>query len=1306
MPTSALVDPHEVIFPSSRPFDALESARLVEQYDRDQRVAEEAAAQAAPSMLSRMGDAFTLTNIVPNVASNIKEDLYTPTADPNWALPDAETIMKDLEDSGVPQVFAGKLTDAVSQEHYDAMKARLIRETDMLQELGPNASAYLIGAGLLDPVGILIGIATGGWGYMSKAGKIANGLRMGAAAAGVNAALSGAAAYGDPGQDTGEAMLTGAAVGAVLGGLGGAWGARSLDEIRTHDAVVARLQNEHANLTAELREGRPLSPATEMENATQGLRDRISRVESDLKALDALPDTQLGPKVERLVAERDDLVSRIRAISGAQKEADLATAFPEHKPLGNVVRQAAETRAVSGQAGPKGDNAMIEALRKAGLVKDAPAPKEAPKARPGDSTEVLSKRLADVEAELRNLAEIAKKHEVRVNSKRLEVNYLTQRLQEQEIAARNSRLPDPAKPEDFVVTNPDPVGGDSAGAARVGWADVEKAMDTPDEIENTPYAFGGPMRWLDAAGYLGSRKNPWFRFMGGLGEDGVGLKKGGQGAAHSAEEHAELLRVTTQVAWRREVDKAFEQFDKGGSMVGRDQRRASFMGQVADAYEAGVPVLDPNILKATNATRAFFQTYAKALKDSGVRYAKNIDIREDYLPHLQDLASIDRLHETYGSTQVNDMLYEGMRRSAHKSGYYDEYATELLDRALKQMDTHPTDLTGMARKAQADAHTNLDKLYRRIADGYLASIRDYGKWRDTITFHGLDFSDVGAFQRVMGDLGLAQDEIEKFISMFGITGEGKPARFKSRTNFDMNTEVMMRSKETGQLEPVKITQLFQRNLDSLTELYGRQVSGHVGLAKSLNILSRRDFDSLIERATAWHAENGKALGIPDREFERSRAFAEYLHKAVVGAPLEQNPGGWESTWARRGRDLNTLRLMGQVGFAQIAEFGRILGTVGVGAMWRQMPAFRQIASMAADGKLTNQMLREMEAMIGTGTHTLRGEVFTRLDPDEMGAALGQMDRALHKGKHWLGNISLMNQITTMQQRMAGAAMGQRLSDMALKGSLKDTHLRELRSYGMTDAMIPRVMDQLKQFTARGPKNDVHSLQLDKWTDPEAASVLRLALFRSARKIVQDNSYGGTHPFMHTLWGKVLFQFRSFMMNSLTKQFLNGLALHNAQSAAALLSSMFFGGLAYMAQTQLNWQHDDARRAELMTPTSIGLAAVNRSGYSGFIAPVVDTAVQVGSMGTVAGPFSNKRSTQGLGSGFLTGNPTLDLVTRLQKSTMGLANAAVNPSYRLSQQDFRNLISLAPYGNTVAAKPAFDLLMSESTLPRYSTRMSR
>jgi hypothetical protein len=1329
----------EPLLQEYKPFNAYESAKEAERDALDAEMAEYERKNAFTSQ-ERWGAAFDLTGIIPNIKENLKEDLYFPAADPSYRGLSNEDLIKDLESSGIPFQYAPTLKDSVSEAHYEAQKRRIKGDLERLEVVsGATAGGlgYTLGAGFMDPVGIGVGVATGGWGALSKAGKITNAIRQGSIAGGINAGLAGVASYGNPTRNTAEDMAFGFAFGALLGGGVGAWAAKSKAQITAEATTLARLTREADNIENAIRNGLPGAAPTEASRVLSELDQQLADLDFQIARYEGPAASKLHERIQEASTRRDNLIERLKAaeasqtaakmgpevdaawaareVSQVQQKADDLLMMSRNERLveegyspGDLEDEAAEL--LLGARSGSLEGPLQAALREAGLTRKVPV----------EDTVELQRGIAQAEQELKGLMEAAEKLRYQRHLAKAQRDYLRARKVEHErpyrVLARN-----PEDPGEFILT--EPMGDTSAGAAQVREFDVERAMDSPEDIENTPYASGGPLRWFDSAGFLGTRKNPFFRFLGKLGEDGVGLKKGGEAGTISAEEHATHLMLTTLVAWRRVVDEAFEAFDQGGSLLGKDLRRQQFMHSAADAYESMVPTADPNLKKAVDATRNYFQVYERALKESGVRYAQNLEERPNYLPHIQDINSIDKLIDEFGNIQVNDMLYGGIQRWARKNGIYDEYAKQLYDERIAKLKEQtgpegktkpnpdsknfkPEDILAKARK---DAEEALDKLYRRIADGYLGSIRDYGKFRDEVTFHGLTFNDRGAFISLMKKLGMADDEVEKFANIFGITSEGKPSRFKSRVNFEMDFKMDMKSKLDGSMKPVAITQLFHRDLDAITELYGRQVSGHYGLAK-VGIYGRGDFDELLRKATEWHRKEGPTQGVSDRDFERAKAHAEYLYKAVIGAPLEDNPAGLASTFFRRLRDVNVLRLMGQVGFAQVAEFGRILGTAGIGAMYKQMPAFRNLINLAGSGKLDNQFLRELEAMIATGTHSLRNKVFTKLDEfDDPGTVLTDVDRALHKGKYIIGNLSFMNYITTMQQRMASAAIAQKIADLALKGKhteLRAGALRELKSYGLSEEMIDRVFAQLNKHTKKGTKGEIHLLQIDKWDDMEAASSFKLSLFRAARRVVQENSYGGTIPIMHHMLGKVMMQFRNFMVNSWTKQTLNGLTLRNMEAFNSLMLTTFFGGLAYIAQKNLTLQHDPKALKEAMTPMSIGLAAINRSGYTGLVAPFVDTAVQTASMGTVEGPFAGKRSTQGLASGFINGNPTVDLLDKSMRALFGAGNAAVNPGYKLSRQDIRNWFSLLPYSNTLLAKPGFDLLMENSGLPKYSTSMSR
>ncbi|OYW99758.1 MAG: hypothetical protein B7Z15_20860, partial [Rhizobiales bacterium 32-66-8] len=398
----------------------------------------------------------------------------------------------------------------------------------------------------------------------------------------------------------------------------------------------------------------------------------------------------------------------------------------------------------------------------------------------------------------------------------------------------------------------------------------------------------------------------------------------------------------------------------------------------------------------------------------------------------------------------------------------------------------------------------------------------------------------------------------------------------------------------------------------------------------------------------------------DKELRKGLQTMDYLWDAVTGAPLEDDPMSAVARVGRRVRDYNFIRLMSQVGFAQLADTGRMLSMTGLKAALQQMPALGSVFKLAADGRLEHQLMRELEAISGIGTGRLRAQSAAS-EFAEDGAFLTGVDKVLHKAKQVTGDISGMSLITTTQQRMGMAAMAQHLSNVLFEGTKLDS--RAMRSLGLSVDDWKAIGKQLKKHGKHGAGGRLHALNIEKW-DVEMANKFGMAIHRAVRRGVQENSFGTSFPFMHSTAGKLLFQFRGFSVNAVTKQTLQGLAQRDAAAAFGLVTTTVFGGVSYAVQQSLN-EPDAEKRAKNLEPGSLALKAFARSGFSSLLPGAVDSGVTLASGGSVPGIF-NARTTQGLGSDFFNGIPAVDLANKSARALAAGPNAAFRDDYAYSQ----------------------------------------
>lgn len=158
--------------------------------------------------------------------------------------------------------------------------------------------------------------------------------------------------------------------------------------------------------------------------------------------------------------------------------------------------------------------------------------------------------------------------------------------------------------------------------------------------------------------------------------------------------------------------------------------------------------------------------------------------------------------------------------------------------------------------------------------------------------------------------------------------------------------------------------------------------------------------------------------------------------------------------------------------------------------------------------------------------------------------------------------------------------------------------------------------------------------------------------------------------MHTEIGKILTQFRTFMLVAHNKQFLYGISHFDAQTFNAWMLSTVFGGLAYVAQSSANYAHNPEELQKRLTPEHIVASAINKAGYSGLIPTLTDSTY-----GLAFGPVFGYGRTSALPSGGLAGVPLVNFGDKVMGTLKAGAQAAFNSDDVLTKREATNGMSM-------------------------------
>lgn len=831
------------------------------------------------------------------------------------------------------------------------------------------------------------------------------------------------------------------------------------------------------------------------------------------------------------------------------------------------------------------------------------------------------------------------------------------KTQEYLAAAESREGPDFSQPTAIAAPVPE---ARSAGAAEAAPETLVRPLrdeQPPAEVLNTPRLQGveSAIRFDLAAGF-GASENPWQRWLGGkLVADPVGYR--GVVNEISAEETAGFLIAKAQTTFSRDANAPLSDWLSANKVpLGERTGMTARFFEAVTAAVRSQDFSDPYIGRAAQGWERSLRGVAEQAKLAKVKGFEDLDLRSGYVPRLFSQEKITKLVDEYGSGQIERVISRAISRA--------------------------TDI--------AEDHAN------KISRGYLHRVRKIQAGLEAAPQFALRDRDL--LKQALRDAGVPDDQADEALGVidFGTAPDaGNVSRAKRRLSLDEETVLELKGRD-GVSRPVALTELFENDARLLLNTYTRQVAGQTALAKTLGVTSKADWDAIVRKSIAYAKDN---LNIKQEVTDADLARLDFAYKSITGQPVEDFTSLHKA--ARVIRDINYIRTLNQAGFAQAADLGNVISQGGWRTVLGQIPELKGMITRIRDtGELSDSLASELEAIVPLGTQGLRHAVPSRFDTgftDALEPALtstfGQtVDVGLRALKKGTGYISGLTPFTIIQQRMAAKAIAQNFVNTAFQGGGKKISANRLKSMGLSDEMSERIFVQLREnsTTTRGALTGrkLKTLNFDNWDDLDARDAFSMALYRQGRRIVQENDIGSSAIFMNRELGKVLFQFRGFMLNAYSKQLLHNFKIDGMAAFAPWAYGMVFGGLAYTLRQQANTAglaDRDQILADRLSPEKIATAAFNTAGMSSLIPAGADTIWQFAGNEPV---FSHARTT-GLGTSLLhpSGNPT-------GQTLITLLNAPGTLQDGLTRREARDMLSLLPYQNALGIKNVLDALVQD------------
>lgn len=726
--------------------------------------------------------------------------------------------------------------------------------------------------------------------------------------------------------------------------------------------------------------------------------------------------------------------------------------------------------------------------------------------------------------------------------------------------------------------------------------------------------------------------------------DGVG-KEGGYAASMNASEFAALHQNMFRGKFYQAAGDSYSAYaDRMGYNWWQrnmsSQEATNFFHDVTAAVrgDADVAARNPEAAQLGQKVSQIHADMLQKLKDFGVAGADEVMPNPQYMMRKFNYDNIRKMRDEHGPARLND----------------------LVSRALQSA---RSDLT--REKADTIAAAYVDKVRRM----------QYDK-----SFHS-SFATAADKENVAAALKgkLNPDEHQVLMELLDTVpetpkepGVASP-RLKPRTKLDENFAMNYTGKD-GVEKSMKISDLFENDARNLFDQYTRQTTGLMGLAK-VGIKSPEDWAAARKAVEDEAMDKNMAGDVVTKQLEHLDNVFNYIR----GVPMSNQPFGKLERAARVLRDVNFMRMMGQSGAAQLVDATNMIGLAGWRAFSTQIPSVADIVKMAKGGLLDDKLARDLANIGGFGTEGLAHNPMWR-DISEMNpsAGMSKIERATNLGAHGVSWASGLQSIDHVEKTVASRVISQKFSDLS-RGITEITPAmrRSLATAGLAEDDLDKVLARMKMHSeVEGDLNKLTGIDHEAWQkqSPESYDKFQMALFRETYRAIQAHTIGETSPLMHSTIGKILTQFRSFSIVAYNKQLLYGVNHMSPAVVAAWSLSTLMGSLQYVALTHLNFANDEAEREKRLDPVQIALAGFNKAGYSSILPGLLDTTTGL----TTGREFFKNARTSGLDAGFITGNPTYDLVVNKIGNTVSAASqSALTNDYVWTQKDVKNMLGALP-----------------------------
>lgn len=1229
----------------------------IQPIERDTLADVRAAQGTKPGFFQAVGDAARTEWVVPWMLRQAERGGHLP--DPSFSLNDDET-WKALT-NGLPEDTWESFGSAISMPHAMIIRDQMLEVTEARQRLGQmgwTGVGLNVAAAILDPVQIVAGFTTGGLSHIAKGGRVARAVRTGLVVGGTEATIEGYLASQDPDRDMYDVLWAG------LGGMALGSGA---DLLVGGDISRAAKKVRQDIEYGELRRG-SMGAATDPRR-TEGDREFLMRVNEP-------PTWDNIANFPKIVLYRGEGAGQMgESVKGGDW---WTTNLDKAKQYGTIRSVEVDTQWI-GRNAAMGQGRKDEFYIQGGETKLS-----------GDgfvvSDGVMPQVSRNTPSGLVNLTDDGRmyfKDQATYAERGAFIEDMIQRsgfdpVEDADQIAELRNLPPEEAINRFHIPKGAGVVGDSPVQAVPEGAAVNiKSPDgAPPPFEPTYKAgdFDGkgftPARAAMArvrysfSSILGRTDSDDLALAGNMYVTDTLVKKGGVASREGAD------------TW------------KARNMKAKIAERARVKNEAFRAWarEKGI-----NPAFNLEAAEAFEREVARAIRHDPGTYTQN--------KHVNAVANVQRKLQ-------EDIRQFGVRHAVAGFDKFDgsptyltrAWAPHLVSNAVKVHGDEAIDtffFNAVMAKVDPAAKNAIDEIKaRKIGAGLRRKLTDLDKWSDTDRTLNLSGDKSDMIEEVLKESGIDDETIKDVLYGLRKPGDdsGNIAVAKHRVQLDENYAEHMADGST-----LRMDDLLDNNAERLYQRYANQVLGASAATSIYRQFGVKNWDGLKSKL----GKSMDAQGIPKPEIDKKLRVLELADKHVRGIPLEQSPEA--AAWARRLMGINYTIMSGGFGIAQIPEVAGAIASAGFTTMVQQMPEMRKVILGVKNGTVTGSQLSDFaEAVAGHGSEHFTN-TFTRRFADEIDPNMAQVnafDQRLHQINRIASKVSGLEWIDSRSRRIAGMLGAQKLVNIALGRPLS---AKRLASLGLSPEDGERLTKAIKAEHAaqRGivtrdgiSGRSVRDIRIDQWEDQGAASLFVSAFDQWSRRTIQTNSLGSSNPWLTQWQGKMLTQFRSFMIQAHEKQFLHRIQMHDTEAFGSAMATMFTGGVVYIAQQEaLAAGRPDREKflEERLSTKAIAAAAFQRGGWTAFMPTMIDTSLKLAQRDPIF-QYGNTGLSRNLLS--LDSNATSATLNQALRFVGGGIGAATSGDEEFGQQDLRSGLMLAPLSRAIGIRNVLESIAQQ------------